>query len=132
MSEMTQKNYNTIGYMDKTLKRFLESLHNNKRTVLILNSIKGTLSGTLGKSEQGLTEFRKPLLKVYISDDLKSSVKLVDKRRNELTSPYDLYVTISELLSGGKVQHQYGKSLFDSIPSRECMNIGIESNMCPC
>lgn len=132
LSEMTLKNYNTIGYIDTTLEALLTQLHGMKNTIVIVNSLKGSLAGKLKNLQQGVEEYRRPLLHIYMSNDLNGKFKLEDNRKKQLSSTYDLYTSISEFVSGTKVANKYGKSLTEKIPDRDCLACGVVNTMCFC
>lgn len=132
LTEMTQQNYNKIGYIDEVLEAFLRQLHGEKNTVVIMNSIKGSLAGKLSQVPQGVKEYRRPLLQIHVSDDLKGKFKLDNNRKDQLSSPYDLYVSISEFISNNKVENKYGKSFTENIPPKDCLSCGVTKSMCPC
>ena len=131
LAEITHMNYNGIGYLDKALLNLFQMIQSLKNTVFIMNSVKGSLIGKLGKYQQGLVEFKQPFLSVYTSPDIKDRYKRF-KPHKVLVTPYDVYTTLSGLVSKKKILHKYGQR-FDKIKNtRSCKDAGIESIMCPC
>ena len=136
LSAITQNNFNNIGYMDVKLENILKTISQQENTVLIVNSIKGSLVGKLGQLRQGIAEYKQPLLNVYLSADLqKNKVRLDAARTKAIVSGYDIFSTVGDLLSGSPSarSHKYGLSLFkESETRRDCHATGVSQSMCPC
>jgi len=136
LSEITRNNYNNIGYMDGKLETTLKLIGQQENTVLIVNSVKGSLVGKLGKLTHGKAEYRRPLLNVYLSADLKKNKLRLDGERSKgIVSGYDVFSTVSDLLSGSQSSqsHKYGLSLFKEADNkRDCHATGVSQSMCPC
>ena len=134
LSQITQYNYNLLGYMDDSLVKILQEIHQLPNTILILNSIKGNLIGKLGQTKEGLAEYKRPLLSVYVSKDLQQKYKLNLERTSQIVSPFDVHATVKELLNGKPYSHKFGLSLFnqDPLSKRDCLNAGVSQEMCPC
>ncbi|XP_066913439.1 uncharacterized protein [Clytia hemisphaerica] len=134
LNEMTSQNYNLIGYMDEKLKDILHKIHQLPNTVLIVNSIKGTLLGKLAQTIQGQQEHKQPFLNIYSSNDLKDRFSLNVKRTSQIVSPYDLHFTVKHILTGDSTKHKYGLSLFGDkdFETRKCQIVGVPFELCPC
>lgn len=134
LSQITHYNYNLLGYMDESLVKTLKEIHQLPNTILMLNSIKGSLIGKLGQLQEGVNEYKRPLLSVYVSKDLHQKYKLNDERVSQIVSPFDVHATVKELISGKSYTHKYGLSLFnqDTVSKRDCLKAGVSKEMCPC
>lgn len=134
LSQITQFNYNLLGYMDKSLVSFLKQIHQMPNTILILNSVKGSLIGKLGQTKAGSLEYKRPLLTVYVSNDINQKYSLNGGRTSQIVSPFDVYVTMREVLTGKPLTHKYGLSLFSQkqFSKRDCHTAGVTKQMCPC
>lgn len=130
LTEITQGNYNFIGYMDKMFKDLLEKLKDLKNTIMFVSTIKGSLTGKLGQLPQGVMEHRRPFLAAYVSQDVRETFE--KERAGSLTSALDMFVTIKDLLSSEKTDHLYGKSLLEKTGARNCKEAGVATPMCPC
>jgi len=133
LSQITHNNYNILGYLDDSLLKTLQEIHQLPNTILILNSIKGSLIGKLGQLVEGVAEYKHPLLSVYVSKDLHQKYKFNKERVSQIVSPFDVHATVKELVSGMSYTHKYGLSLFDqnSVSKRDCFKAGVPKKMCP-
>jgi len=130
ISGITKFNFNLVGYMDKRLKQTLELLHKQTNSIVVIHSVKGSLTGKLGQLAVGRVEYKKPLLGIYTSPDIRD--KILIKKSNHLVGPYDIHVTLKNILTNEKSKHKFGMSLSDEIPDRNCNEAGVYKTMCPC
>ena len=132
LSQITHNNYNILGYMDDSLLKTLQEIHQLPNTILILNSIKGNLIGKLGQLAEGVAEYKHPLLSVYVSKDLRQKYKFNKERVSQIVSPFDVHATVKELVSGKPYTHKYGLSLFDQnfVSKRDCLKAGVSKKTC--
>ncbi|CAL8092274.1 unnamed protein product [Orchesella dallaii] len=141
---------------DKELLSTLEWLQQGEylnKTMLIVMSDHGWRVGSILQRRQGLLEQRLPMLYFVMPKWFKEKYgRAVENMRNNqerLTTPYDLYATLVDLLSLKEIEKEKiksreiilkelsslprGISLFLPIPpSRTCEMAGIEDHYCVC
>lgn len=144
-------NYPVI--MDDSYQKFLKKLDSSKyldETILILLSDHGIRWGDIRFTKQGRLEERLPLVHILLPTSFRkryssayNNLKLNSRR---LTTPFDLYSTLSDLVNldtieNDKIQQRTSSfytqdrsiSLFLPIPgNRTCYMAGIDDHWCTC
>ena len=144
LSTLTHDYFNSAGYADKPFSSFLQKLFSGgyyKNSLIILYSDHGLRFGSATNTTASIHEQRLPFIYIYVpdtlslnglnSDQLRSMVKT---NQNRLTSHFDLYATMLNVLYGKSPENDpYGKSLFEEIPpNRTCQEAGIKRQYCLC
>lgn len=132
LSELSQVNFNLLGYMDKNFSNLVDQLSKLKNSIILIQTLKGGERGSLAETKQGIMEIKRPLLASYITEDIRNDIKFDSTRSERLSTPYDVHVTLRELLSKVKQKHNYGKSLLRSHKERNCLQAAVHPSMCPC
>ena len=117
-----------------------EGLLNN--TVLVLFSDHGYRYGDLRITEIGRYEARLPLMFLYVPEWLRKKYPLVNKNlqtnKHLLSTPFDLYETLKDVLYFGRPQETTkpsarGVSWFKPIPfNRTCASAAVSTHFCAC
>ncbi|XP_012566932.3 uncharacterized protein LOC100215005 isoform X1 [Hydra vulgaris] len=131
-SLITQSNFNALSYLDSALEKLLKDLKKLNNTIIVINTVKGSLVGKLAELPQGLLENKSPFLSIYFSEDIQVNYNMALSRQKDITTPFDLHVTLKSFLSTNKYEHPYGVSLYENAAPRSCVKAGIHSSMCPC
>ncbi|XP_021185847.3 uncharacterized protein LOC110373063 isoform X1 [Helicoverpa armigera] len=139
--------------MDDSYERFLKRLDNNKyldKTVLILLSDHGIRWGAIRLTKQGRLEERLPFVHILLPpsfrENYKSAYENLKANSKRLTTPYDIYATLSDLIKLEEIndvnikqrtETSYAQSrsisLFLPVPSnRTCKLAGIDDHWCTC
>ena len=117
-----------------------------KNTMLIFMGDHGSRVGAVRNTKIGRMEFKMPLLSIVLPDSFKQRYPHIVENLNEnkllLTSHFDIYETMQDVINkrfnvsfthtetGVKT---IGSSLFRKLPlNRNCEEIGIPENFCPC
>lgn len=113
-------------------------------TILFFISDHGMRQGEFRSTYAGMLEERLPYANVVFPDwflqKYPEAIKNMRTNTNRLTSTYDLYVTLRDILDQNYKDlstitpwHKKGLSLFQEIPgSRTCRNAGIPNHYCAC
>ena len=142
--ELTHGNAFQLPAVDDEVLAFLERLNAGgilENTMLVMMSDHGARFSGLRKTERGRLEKRNPYFGIRLPasfldkhKDIRNNLKINIHR---LTSPFDLYETLRELIhftgsEKGNVSHR-GISLFKEIPKeRTCEDAGILPHWCTC
>ncbi|XP_065211168.1 uncharacterized protein LOC135839195 [Planococcus citri] len=128
--------------MDQRVKDFLQSIQNYlNSTIVIFLSDHGMRFGGIRETFVGWLEERMPFLYFWIPPSFKSTypqkyANLV-ANKNRLSSTYDLYATMLDILYGKVPRKPVGcpscDTLFKKIPEdRSCENASIGEHWCAC
>ncbi|XP_065211167.1 uncharacterized protein LOC135839194 [Planococcus citri] len=128
--------------MDQRVKDFLQSIENYlNSTIVIFLSDHGMRWGGIRETFVGWLEERMPFLYFWIPPSFKSTypqkyANLV-ANKNRLSTPYDLYATLLDILHGEVPRKPAGcpgcDTLFKKIPEdRSCENASISEHWCTC
>lgn len=144
---ISHENLNLPHIMDKDYADLIGRLDNS---VVILVSDHGKRFGKIALTQQGRFESRLPLLEVVFPERFRRRYKLAHKNfennRHRLTTPYDIYETLLDLINPTLLQDHVIKertrtlnvnanrmSLFLPIPgNRTCETVEIDSQWCTC
>lgn len=139
--------------MDDSYESFLKTLDGNHyldKTVLILLSDHGIRWGAIRYTKQGRLEERLPFVHILLPPSFQEIYSLayqnLQDNSERLTTPYDMYSTLSDLIDLNvinnenikqRIQSPYTESrsisLFLPIPSnRTCKMAGIDDHWCTC
>ena len=129
-----------VHFHDFLEQLYEEGLLNN--TVLVLFSDHGFRYGDLRITEIGRYEARLPLMFLYVPKWLRKKYLILDKnlQRNKhlLSTPFDLYETLKDVLYFGSPQETTepsvrGVSWFKPIPfNRTCASAAVSTHFCAC
>ena len=134
---------------DDDFLEFFKWLHNErhlKNTMFILMADHGSRVGAVRNTKIGRMEFKMPLLSIVLPDSFKQLYPHIVDNLNEntelLTSHFDVYETMQDVINRrfnasftnkGDGVKTIGTSLFRKLsPNRNCWEIGISENYCPC
>ncbi|XP_035446766.2 uncharacterized protein LOC118273736 isoform X2 [Spodoptera frugiperda] len=139
--------------MDASYESFLKRLDSDNyldKTVLILLSDHGMRWGTIRLTKQGRLEERLPFVHILLPPSFKKNYSLaynnLKTNSKRLTTPYDIYATLSDLITLDPIKdenikqrtesfyaNQKSVSLFLPIPgNRTCSIAGIDDQWCTC
>ncbi|KAJ8729268.1 hypothetical protein PYW08_000849 [Mythimna loreyi] len=139
--------------MDDSYERFLKTLENKHyldKTILILLSDHGIRWGAIRYTKQGRLEERLPFVHILLPPSFQNDYNLAYQNLQEnsrrLTTPYDIYATLSDLIdlkviNDENIEHRTeslntdtrSMSLFLPIPlNRTCKMAGIDDHWCTC
>ncbi|XP_022821063.1 uncharacterized protein LOC111352685 [Spodoptera litura] len=139
--------------MDASYESFLKRLDSDNylnKTVLILLSDHGMRWGKMRLTKQGRLEERLPFVHILLPPSFKKNYNLAYKNlkinSKRLTTPYDIYATLSDLITLEAIKdenikqrtesfyaHNKSVSLFLPIPgNRTCSIAGIDDQWCTC
>ncbi|XP_042204483.1 uncharacterized protein LOC121854141 isoform X2 [Homarus americanus] len=142
--ELSHDDYNLVSVADQDLVEMLTSLWNDghlNNTILVLMSDHGHRFTTIRGTQQGKQEERLPFMSFYLPPALKttypSAADNVRMNIHRLTTPFDLYPTMQDILhfSGARLGQATERSisLFSQVPaSRTCADAFIEPHWCAC
>ncbi|KAG5896230.1 hypothetical protein JTB14_009729 [Gonioctena quinquepunctata] len=148
MNSFSHDDINLPSTMDEAMLRFLsdEELHSSLRnTILLFFSDHGYRFGDIRLTHSGWLEERIPFMYFFIPESFKKKFpkkygRLVNNTER-LTTPYDVFNTIEEVLKIGNASYVARgsrgcpgcKSLFEEIPeNRTCEDASIDENWCAC
>jgi len=155
ITSIAHQDLNAAKFADKTFVDFFDALERQgvlQNTLLFFISDHGYRYGSLRQTFPGWYEDKLPFFWVYVPPSLKEALPGIESmlRRNSrrLTSPFDMYHTMSHALKvfkniGGesisstesKIPQTKGQSLFHEIPEeRKCSDLetGIPNVYCAC
>lgn len=128
--------------MDVRIRTFLEEIHDYlNSTIVIFFSDHGLRFGKIRETYVGWLEERMPFIYFWLPStfrkDYPQKYKNLLANRNRLTSPFDLYATIQDILYGRVLRTPEGcpmcDSLFKRVPlNRSCEDAAINSHWCTC
>lgn len=131
LSDVSKTNFNRVGFMDKSLRRLLAKLNELPNTIIIMQSVKGSIIGKLGQLAAGKREEKNAIYSMHVSHDIESKYNFAHNN-DVLVTPYDTYVTLLKLFTLRDIKHHFGRSLFKKIGLRNCLQAGVSYSMCPC
>ncbi|XP_053645595.1 uncharacterized protein [Cherax quadricarinatus] len=143
-AELSHDDYNLVSVADNDLLQLLTSLRRDghlNNTILVVMSDHGHRFTTIRGTQQGKQEERLPFMALVLPKVLKdtypSAADNVRMNVHRLTTPFDLYPTMQDVLhfSGARLGQvtERGISLFSQIPtSRTCVDAFIEPHWCAC
>ena len=131
LSDVSKTNFNRVGFMDKSLRTLLEKLNELQNTIVIVQSVKGSMIGKLGQLAAGKREEKHGIYSIHVSHDIDSKYYFAHNS-DVLVTPYDTYVTLLKLFTLRDIKHHFGMSLFKKLGPRNCLQAGVSYSMCPC
>lgn len=148
MNTFSHNNINSPTRMDVKVKTFFEKLKDNgifNSSVVFLLSDHGIRFGPIRKTIQGWYEERLPtnLISIppWFQKQYPKKYENIQKNANKLTSTYDVYMTLQEILHLSTKSYNISSSdacptctsLFSKIPSnRSCKQAGVPELWCTC
>ncbi|CAB0002712.1 unnamed protein product [Nesidiocoris tenuis] len=143
---MTHDSFNLPQLMDADLRDFLRTAYESgflNRTVLILYGDHGQRIDSVRTTEGGRIEDLMPLMSFVLPENLDPAWKTnLSANRNRLTSNFDIYPTLVDILGTlgpfeDKVKNlqkeALGRSLFSEVDkNRTCEQAHIEDRFCSC
>ncbi|XP_075220749.1 uncharacterized protein LOC142324042 [Lycorma delicatula] len=150
MNSFSHNNVNTPSSMDKNMLNFFTDVFYNNETInstaIIFLSDHGMRFGRIRETYVGWLEERLPFIWIWLPEWYRNKYK--DRynnliiNSNRLTSPYDLHLTVRDLIgiTNNENEKNYTSdacptcvSLFEQIPwNRSCENAGITEHWCTC
>lgn len=128
--------------MDDRIRTFFADIEPYlNSTVVVFFSDHGIRYGEIRNTFVGWLEDLMPFIYLYLPPSFQAThpswVHNLRANKNKLTSAYDLYLTLQDLLYGQQLQPAEGclhcGSLFSPLPhNRSCADAGIPSHVCPC
>uniref|UniRef100_A0A1B6EWE6 Uncharacterized protein n=1 Tax=Cuerna arida TaxID=1464854 RepID=A0A1B6EWE6_9HEMI len=144
MNSLSHSNLNTPSVLDlRTLKFLQDLIHNGvlNNTFVVFLSDHGMRFGKIRETYVGWLEERLPFIFMWMPEWYrklypKKYANFLDNRK-KLTSPFDLHLTLQEVLYG---EHDNGTqscpncvSMFDEVPwNRSCNDVGVTQHWCTC
>ena len=141
----------TPATMDKRILLFFKDLEETgalNNTLVIFLSDHGMRWGSIRSTSLGWLEERLPFIYFWIPERFRKkypdTYKNLITNKNRLTSPYDVHVTLRDVLFRSKLEHTENTvkgssgclkcvSLFSEVPAdRSCEDAGITPNWCTC
>uniref|UniRef100_A0A1B6C907 Uncharacterized protein n=1 Tax=Clastoptera arizonana TaxID=38151 RepID=A0A1B6C907_9HEMI len=143
MNSFSHNNVNSPSSMDLRMLRFFKDLTESgalNNTLVVFLSDHGMRFGKIRETLIGWLEERLPFIYFKIPEwyERKYPERLsnFNVNRNRLTSPYDLHMTLKEVLNvypNGTAACPKCLSLFDEIPwNRSCLDVGVTEHWCTC
>ncbi|KAG0717944.1 hypothetical protein GWK47_007913 [Chionoecetes opilio] len=142
--ELSHDDFNLITVADEDLLALLTSLRNEghlNKTMLVVMSDHGHRFSSIRGTLQGKQEERLPFLALALPQSFKaahpSSADNIRMNIHRLTTPFDLYPTMQDILHfpGARLGQvvDRGISLFSQIPAaRTCADAFVEPHWCAC
>lgn len=148
MNTFSHNELNSPSGMDNKIRDFLIEITNSgvlDNTIMVFLSDHGMRFGEIRYTTTGWLEERLPFIYISLPDRFKrqfpSEFKSLETKRNHLTTPYDLHMTLQHILvlSGFNYTIKPANacpkctSLFSQTDSeRSCEDAGIEQHWCTC
>lgn len=148
MNSFSHDHFNAPMAVDGKIRKFLEDLERKgimKNTIIFFLSDHGIRVGDVRVTWTGWVEERLPFLYVWLPTSFKEAYGIqytnVLENSLRLTTPFDLYMTLQEILTLSELNYDVEpsvscpecKSLFDKIPEvRSCEEAGIQAAWCMC
>lgn len=148
MNSFSHNRLNTISRMDHKLYEFLKDLYESnilKNTIVFFFSDHGLRFGNIRYTHTGWLEERLPFFYIYIPKSIKQrypkKIKNLEINTKRLTTPYDFYMTLQDLLVMSGKNHTIKPSnacpnchsLFDlATIDRSCEDVAIQDHWCTC
>lgn len=142
LNGFSHNDLNTPTTMDSQVRSYFKSLKDTgalNTTMVIFLSDHGMRFGKIRETYIGYIEERLPFIYFWLPEWFKTAYpdkadNLV-KNANRLTSPFDIYMTLADVLGVQTVAEGCPKcvSLFKEVPwNRACMDAGITDHWCTC
>lgn len=142
LNSFSHNHLNLPMVMDHRIRRFLKNIQPYlNSTIVLFFSDHGCRIGPIRETYVGWLEERLPLMYFWIPPSFRAKYphkfsNLV-ANRNRLTSPFDVYTTLQDILYGKVMQIPDGcftcNTLFRKVKwNRSCEDAGISSHWCPC
>ncbi|KRT84551.1 hypothetical protein AMK59_1321 [Oryctes borbonicus] len=148
MNSFSHNKLNSPTRMDTKVAKFLEDIYESgyfNHSVIIFLSDHGIRFGNVRSTRTGWLEERLPYLFLWFPKWFQDKYpekyyNLKVNAKSRLTTPYDLYMTIQDVLvlSGFKYNIKSSEgcaacsSLLDQLPSRSCEDVAIDTHWCTC
>uniref|UniRef100_A0A0A9ZE12 Uncharacterized protein n=1 Tax=Lygus hesperus TaxID=30085 RepID=A0A0A9ZE12_LYGHE len=142
MNGFSHNDLNTPTTMDNDMVTYLKRLSNSgalNTTMVILLSDHGMRFGKIRETYIGYLEERLPFIYFSLPEWFKtaypSKVDNLVKNAHRLTSPFDVHMTLQDVLGVKKTAEGCPKcqSLFEEVPwNRSCLDAGITEHWCTC
>lgn len=144
MNSLSHNNVNTPSALDIRSLKFLQELTNNgvlNNSLVVYLSDHGMRFGKIRETYVGWLEERLPFIYIWVPEWYR---KLYPQKfsnfldnKEKLTSPFDLHLTLQDILYGS---HDNGTrscpecvSMFDRVPwNRSCEDVGVTEHWCTC
>ncbi|CAG2242987.1 unnamed protein product [Mytilus edulis] len=147
-NQVSHHNPQSLSLADEDTKQFIEwmnSTGNLKNTVLLVMSDHGPRYGKFAQTDFGRITRNNPLLSIYIPHHVKETFPTIAKNlkvnKNRLTTPFDLYETLKDIISSNLEKREKENNLFNSRGTslfreihkqRSCYEASIGESYCPC
>lgn len=145
MNSLSHNNLNTASALDLRSSKFLQDLKNNgvlNNTFVIFLSDHGMRFGKIRETYVGWLEERLPFIYMWVPEWYRNlqpqKYKNFLDNRDKLTSPFDLHLTLQDILKNGEYQNGTPScpncvSMFENIPwNRSCFDAGVTEHWCTC
>ncbi|KAF6204347.1 hypothetical protein GE061_002688 [Apolygus lucorum] len=142
MNSFSHNDLNTPTTMDNDMVIYLKRLSDSgalNTTMVILLSDHGMRFGKIRETYIGYLEERLPFIYFSLPEWFKtaypSKVDNLVKNAHRLTSPFDVHMTLQDILGAKKTAEGCPKckSLFEEVPwNRSCADAGITEHWCTC
>lgn len=142
LNSFSHNHLNLPMVMDRRIRRFLKNIQPYlNSTIVLFFSDHGCRVGPIRKTYIGWLEERLPFMYFWIPPSFRANYprKFFNllANRNRLTSPFDVYATLQDILYGQVMQIPDGcltcNTLFQKVKwDRSCEDAGISSHWCPC
>lgn len=148
MNSFSHNSFDMPAKMDVRILEYLERMRDEKilqRTIVFLFADHGMRWGPLLKLKSGFLEERLPMMFISLPQWYRNEhpdfVKALQVNKNRLTSPYDIYATLKNILELTNPVKGFpylndttlGTSIFREIPeNRTCLKAGIGDHWCAC
>lgn len=148
MNSFSHNSFDMPAAMDMKILEYLERMKDEKilqRTIVFLFADHGMRFGPLLKLKSGFLEERLPMMFISLPQWYRNEhpefVKALQVNKNRLTSPFDIYATLKDILEMTNPVKEFpylndttqGISIFREIPeNRTCLNAGIGDHWCTC
>ncbi|XP_076117637.1 uncharacterized protein LOC143085268 [Mytilus galloprovincialis] len=147
-NQVSHHNPQSLSLADEDTKQFIEwmnSTGNLKNTVLLVISDHGPRYGKFAQTDFGRITRNNPLLSIYIPHHVKETFPNIRKKlkvnENRLTTPFDLYETLKDIIFSNLEKREKENNLFNSRGTslfreidkqRSCYEASIGESYCPC
>ena len=136
LSKMCRSNFYNHGYVEFVgagLLKFLQGVSGLQNTIIVVHSLRGGSTKLSTLTERGRLEERNPMLQILVSVDISNEYMLQNGRMQQLSTPYDIYETLYEIVTGSASPvNSKGVSLLKTSESRSCVHANVDESVCPC
>lgn len=148
MNSFSHNKLNSLSRMDNKVREFLEDISKEdvlNNTIVLFFSDHGLRFGEIRYTHTGWLEERLPIFFMLLPDWFKKTFpnkyKNLLLNKNKLTTPYDIYMTLQELLIVSERNYSIVpstacskcKSIFENIEvNRSCEDASIQQHWCTC